>query len=265
LNVSEAVHQIYDAWGNRASIKTPDSRVNGDRYFKVGGYGITVSDDPEQPIKVSHLYNRWGASENPMPNMSFSEGEMRIPIEDLVDLILRRVPAEELAEGLWRDDGVRERFVECMANRYAGPVEDEDRRKLLTQIQVEIYAKAIDRAVERLNQAEDGNRSRTDYYRWKAVELGHYTGIYEYTLRQLEGDEERTKAFTERHIHPDRLAVYIKENRDPVVTESVGPQWHESRDYWRKRLEEFFPEPTDADDEQQLAPRPLYAEARTGE
>lgn len=250
--MNQHVQQIYDAWGNRASVKEPDSRVNGDRYFKVGGYGITVSDDPEQPIKVASLYNKWGAETNPMPNMSFSDGEMRIPIEDLVDLILRRVPAEELAEGLWRDDEVRERFVYCMANRYAGPVEDADRRKLLTEIQVEIYAKAIDRAIERLEKSEAAKRARDDYYRWKAVELGHYEGLYRRyyeTLNELWEAGRIEHATVQKrlalHSSPEQLAEYIKEHRDPVVTESVGPQWHESRDYWRKRLEEFFPEPPD--------------------
>jgi hypothetical protein len=244
--MSDVVQTIYDNWGNRASLKEPDLSPDGERVFKVGGYSITVPDDRDTPAKVSSLYNRWGRNENPMPNMSFSEGEMRIPIEDLVDLILRRVPADELAEGLWRDETVRDSFVECMANRYAGAVEDEDRRKLLTKIQVQIYAKAIDRAIERLNHAETGQRTHTDYYRWKDVELGHYRGLYDDAMRLIGDDDAKRQNFEARHMHPDKLSEYIKGERDPVVKESVGTQWHESRDYWRKRLEEFFPEPVEA-------------------
>jgi len=247
--MSEVVQQIYDNWGNRASLQSPDLLSDGERTFKVGGFSITVPDDRAVPAKVSHLYNRWGSRENPMPNMSFSEGEMRIPIEDLVDLILRRVPADELAEGLWRDETVRERFVYCMANRYASGVEDDDRRKLLTQIQVQIYAKAIDRAMERLNRSETGERSRTDYFRWKSVELGHYRGVYDAAIRLAGVDDEKRCDFEARHMHPDKLAEYVDSERDPVVKESVGTQWRESRDYWRKRLEEFFPEPNGAEEE----------------
>ncbi len=242
--MGDAVQTIYDSWGNRASLTEPDLAPDGERVFKVGGYSITVPDDRNVPAKVSRLYNRWGRSEDPIPNMSFSEGEMRIPIEDLVDLILRRVPAEELAEGLWRDETVRDRFVHCMANRYAGAIEDDDRRNLLTKIQVQIYAKAIDRAIERLNHAETGERSRTDYYRWRDIELGHYRGLYDTAIGMVGDDAEKRQQFEARHIHPDRLATYISGERDPVVKESVGAQWHESRDYWRARLEAFFPEPT---------------------
>lgn len=247
-----AVQQIYDAWGNRASLKAPDHANDGERYFKVGGYGITVPDDPEQPAKVVHLYNKWGASENPMPNMSFGDGEMRIPIEDLVDLILRRVPADELAEGLWRDDGVRERFVECMANRYAGSVEDADRRNLLNKIQVEIHAKAIDRAIERLEDAESALRAKSHRSRWEQAQLGHYTGLYErysdalYELLEAgKLDAEGVQRQLAMLTTPTALKAYVEESSDPVTRESAGEQWREARDYWRKRLEECFPEPSD--------------------
>lgn len=252
MSTDAAVKTIYDNWGNRASLKEADATFNGERVFKVGGYSITVPDDPEQPAKVASLYNRWGASENPMPNMSFSEGEMRIPVEDFADLILRRVPAEELAEGLWRDDSVRERFIYCMAHRYAGPVEDEDRRKLLNEIQVQIYAKAIDRAIERLERAEGDLRAKSSRSRWEQNHLGHYTGIYErysealYELREAgKLDDDGIQRRLSMLSTPDNLKKYLLEASDPVTRESVGAQWYEARDYWRKRLEEFFPEPTD--------------------
>jgi hypothetical protein len=248
--MSEAVQQIYDNWGNRASLKEPDMTANGERIYKIPGYSITVPDDHEQPAKVASLYNRWGASENPMPNLSFSEGEMRIPVEDFVDLILRRVPAEELAEGLWRDESVRERFVYCMANRYAGGVEDNDRRKLLNEIQVEIHAKAIDRAIERLNKLETNARCYTDRYRWHREELGHYKGLYERyknTLYEMrEGgllDDEQIATRLQYLTTPEQLKEYRDAEGDPVVRESVGKQWYESRDFWRHRLQEAFPEP----------------------
>lgn len=242
--MSDEVQAIYDNWGNRASLKEPDQTYGDCRIFKVGGYSITVPNDTAQPAKVASLYNRWGREENPMPNMSFSEGEMRIPVEDFADLILRRVPADELANGLMRDKTVREQFIEVMAHRYAGVMEDEDRRKFLLAVQQQVYAVAIDRAIERLNHHEAGERSRVDYYRWKGVELGHYSGIYRDALELIGDDEEKRQRFASMHIHPDRLAEYIKDNRDPAAVESTGPSWRESRDYWRKRLEEFFPEPS---------------------
>lgn len=246
----DEVQRLYDAWGNRASVKAPDAIVNGERCFKVGSYSITVPDDPTQPAKVAHIYNRWGASENPMPNMTFNDGEMRIPVEDFADLILRRVPADELAEGLWCNDEVRERFVECMISRYSGEIPDEDRRKVLDGLQKEIYAKAIDRAVERLNSAEEHARVYSHRRRWEGLQMGHYEGLYEkyrntlYEMREkgLIEDADVTRRLNQ-HSKPESIKAYFSELADPVAQESVGKHWQESRDYWRARLEEFFPEP----------------------
>lgn len=246
-----AVETIYDAWGNRASLLSPENTSNGERTFKVGGYSITVPNDPDAPAKVASLYNRWGSRENPMPNMSFSEGEMRIPIEDLVDLILRRVPAEELAEGLWRDETVRERFVYCMVNRYAGPVEDADRRKVLLGLQVEVHAKAVDRAIERLNEIESNLRAKTNRSRWEQAQLGHYSMVYTMYTRAItkleelsKSDADAVKSYTVLTT-PEGLKAYVDEGTDPVTRESAGAEWRESRDFWRRKLEESFPEPTE--------------------
>lgn len=245
--MDKVVETIYDNWGNRASVKEPDAIFNEERVFKVGGYSITVPNDPTAPAKVASLYNRWGQRENPMPNMSFSEGEMRIPIEDFVDLILRRVPAEELAEGLWRDDSVRDRFVHCMANRYLGQIEDADRRKLLDQIQVEIRAKAIDRAIERLNDIESNLRAKSNRSRWEEAQLGRYSGLHEKYVAVLYELEAAGKLDKDGILNrlayvttPDSLKKYVDEGTDPVTRESVGSQWQESRDFWRAKLEKAF-------------------------
>lgn len=243
------VQTLYDTWGNRASRKEPDCTVNGERVFKVGGYSLTVPDSHDEPAKVAHTYNRWGRDENPMPNISFSEGEMRIPVEDFVDLILRRVPAAELAEGLWQNDEVRDAFVECMIQRYRGPVEDADRRKVLSGLQVEIRAKSIDRAIERLNNVESDLRAKSHRSRWEQAQFGHYTSLYErhkvtlFEMREagLLSDEQISKRLS-LFTTPEDFKKWIDEKSDPVTRESVGPSWQESRDFWRKKLEAAFPE-----------------------
>ena len=244
------VTTIYDNWGNRASIKEPNFRLTDARVFNVGGYTVTVPDDVDEPAKVTHQYNKWGASENPMPNMSFSDGEMRIPVEDFADLILRRVPAVELAEGLWRDDDVREAFVECMVNRYRGAVDDADRRAVLLGLQQEIYAKSIDQAIERLNDKESHLRAYTNRSRWEGLQMGHYEGLYKAfkeTLFEMREkgllDDEQIDRRLKCYSAPESLKEYFSSLADPVASESVGKQWQESRDYWRVRLEAFFPDP----------------------
>lgn len=212
-------------------------------------FNITVWDDGE----VTAQRDRYASTspDKTFPNMSIVDGCINFPIEDLVSFILQRVTAEELAEGILADDEAREALVYKMAERYASPgFEDADRRKFLAKVQQQVHSASVDRAVERLNHHEQNARSRSDYYRWRAVELGHYTQIFErYTMALYElreagvlddaGVLERKKYLTT----PEQLEARIKENRDPIATESVGPQWHESRNYWREELKKFFPEP----------------------
>lgn len=209
-------------------------------------FQITVWDDGE--VTAQRRYYAKSDPQSTFPNMTVESGSINLPIDDLVEFLLARITPEELAEGIIGDDGARAALLEKLARRYNEPgFTDADRREFLTNVQQQVYAVAIDRAIERLNKDETGARSRDDYYRWKAVELGHYKGIYESALRHLEGDEGRTTAFTERHIHPDKLAEYIKSHRDPAAVESVGPSWYESRDFWRAELLKAFPEPANAE------------------
>lgn len=223
-------------------------------------FDITVWEDGEVTAK-----RKYYTSTDPgkhFPNMSVSDGAITLPIEDLVGFILERITPAELADGIMADDEAREALVEKMAERYASPeFTDADRRTFLTKVQRQIHAKSIDRAIERLNAKETGERSREDYYRWRAVELGHYTGLYErytealYELREAgKLDDAGVLRRKGQHTAPEQLSAYIKQNRDPVVSESIGPHWWESRDYWRTELLKFFPEPQDeAEADEQMA------------
>ncbi len=235
-----------------STLKIEHETVNNERkgtVHSLNEFNITVWEDGE--VTAQRKYYAKSDPQSTFPNMTVSEGSINLPIDDLVEFILARITPEELAEGLMQDDEARAALVYKMAERHSSPTFiDGDRREFLTKVQQQIYAEAIGRAVERLNKAEEGHRSRNDYYRWKAVEIGLYRNLYEkyetalYKLRESGVvDDEYVRQHKAIIIAPDKLFAEIKENRDPIVTESVGPQWHESRDYWRKRLEEFFPEP----------------------
>ncbi len=235
-----------------STLKVDHEIVNGERKGKVhslNDFDVTVWEDGE--VTARRKYYASGDPGKHFPNMSVSDGALTLPIEDLVGFILERISAEELAEGIMADDEARAALVYKMSEQYASPgFTDGDRREFLTKVQQQIHAVAIGRAVERLNKAEETHRSRDDYYRWRKVETGHYRGLYEafqtalYELREAgkldDGGVQRRLAL---HTAPDALDEYIEHHRDPIIKESVGPQWHESRDFWRKRLEECFPEP----------------------
>lgn len=236
-----------------STLKVDHEIVNGDRkgtVHSLNEFDVTVWEDGE--VTARRKYYASGDPRTHFPNMSVSDGAITLPIEDLVGFILARISAEELAEGIMADDEARAALVYKMSERYASPgFTDQDRRQFLTNVQEQTYAEAIGRAVERLNKSEEAHRSRDDYYRWRKVETGHYRGLYERyecalcDLRNaglLDADGERV--LKSGLTKPDDLDKWIEQHRDPVVTESVGPQWTESRDYWRKRLEEFFPTPS---------------------
>lgn len=235
-----------------STLKVDHQVINGERkgtVHSLNEFDITVWEDGE--VTARRKYYASSKPDNHFPNMSISDGAINLPIEDLVGFILARISAEELAEGIMDDDEARAALVYKMSERYSSPTfTDQDRQTFLTNIQQQIHAVAIGRAIERLNKMEEVLRAKDDYNRWRSVEIGHYRGLYEryeaalYELREAGRlDDEGVLARKSLVTTPDALASNIKEARDPVTTESAGPAWHESRDYWRKRLEEAFPEP----------------------
>ncbi|WP_160006898.1 hypothetical protein [Rhizobium sp. 18055] len=215
-------------------------------------FNITVWDDGEVTAQRKHY-----VSTDPgrhFPNMSVVDGAINFPIEDLVSFVLDRVTPEELADGIMADDEARAGLVYKMSERYASPgFEDADRREFLTKVQQAIHAKSVDRAIERLNTMESNARAFSDRDRWRGIELGHYKGLFDrytealYELREAgKLDDAGVQRRKGQHTSPDRLEEYIKENKDPVATESVGAQWYESRDFWRAELLKYFPEPVEA-------------------
>lgn len=236
-----------------STLKVEHEIVNNDRkgtVHSLNEFDITVWEDGE--VTARRKYYAKSDPQSAFPNMTVDGGSINLPIDDLVECILARITPEELAEGIISDDDARAALVHKLSERFNEPgFTDTDRRAFLTKVQQEVYAVAIGRAVERLNKAEEGHRARDDYYRWRKVEIGHYRSIYEYVvtlfgsvLKDDPSSEKRLEAFRAAHMAPDKLDEFIGDGRDPVVKESVGPQWHESRDYWRKRLEGYFPEPT---------------------
>lgn len=228
-----------------STLKVEHETVNNGRkgtVHSLNDFQITVWEDGE--VTAQRKYYAKSDPQSTFPNMTVTEGQINLPIDDLVEFILARISPEELAEGLMQDDDARAALVYKMAERYSSPTFiDGDRREFLTRVQQQVYAEAIQRAVERLNKAEEAHRSQADYYRWRKGEVNQYRQLYEFAARLVDRTDTFREEFAQCHMHPDKLLAFLEEHRDPSVIESVGPQWHESRDYWRKRLEEFFPEP----------------------
>lgn len=212
-------------------------------------FDITVWEDGE--VTARRKYYARSDPQSTFPNMTVDGGAITLPIDDLVEFLLARITPAELADGIIGDDEARAALLDKLAERYNEPgFTDADRREFLTKVQQQVYAVAIGHAVERLNNVETDLRAKSHRSRWEQAQLGHYSGLYERyreTLSELreagklddEGIQRRLSMLTT----PDSLKAYTDEISDPITRESVGAQWSESRDYWRKRLEECFPEP----------------------
>lgn len=258
--MSEVNEALLNIFGERASRTEPKSvtraRVlNEDgtdgpydgpitaRHYEMGSYRISVPTDVDQAALVAHRYHRYSGEKNMLPNLHFSsEGELIIPIEDLVHVILARADPEELAEALWRNDEVRERFQERMTACYAESFTEAERRRFLAQVQGVVHSAALDRVHQQLYKLEDEGRRTTSYERWKKAESILYRRLYEWTTA-LELTEEQRKQFEFNFTKPEYLDRDLQTRQDPLDLESVGPEWHASRDYWRARLAEVFPGP----------------------
>ncbi len=232
-----------------SSLKVDHEIVNNGRKGNVhslNDFDITVWEDGEVTARRKHYVPSDPGKH--FPNMSVGDGAITLPIEDLVGFILERISAAELAEGIMADDEARAALVYKMSERYSSPTfTDQDRRRFLANVQEQIYAKAVDQAIERLNRSEESHRSRADYYRWRKVEIGHYRTLHEryrltlYELREAGRiDDTALQSRLEQHTSPEKLDEWIEQHRDPIVKESAGPQWAESRDFWRKQLQEHF-------------------------
>jgi hypothetical protein len=220
----------------------------GKRY-SLNDFDITVWADGEVTAK-----RKYYATTDPhkhFPNMTVSEGAITFAIEDLTEAILARISPLELAEGLISDDETRQRMIECLAQRYASPgFNDTDRRKWLAEVKAQVHSVALDDAVRSLSALELAERSRSSDHRWRKAQAHIYRRLHEWIsgwLSKLSDDAQ--KDFHQLFMVPDKLDGVLQEQQDPAQLESVGPQWYESRDYWREKLEEHFPAPVIPEEE----------------
>lgn len=165
--------------------------------------------------------------------MSVSNGEIRLPIEDLLDIVLARVEPVEIAEALWADRDVRDRFVECLHNQYASDhVNDATRRQFLALVQEEVHSKSLSRAASAASSIEH-DRS-CNWYFWDQISQLN-TAFQSWAERA-------------RKVHPDiepfdPAAWPVMDPAHSPDFKIGGKTWEEAREHWRARLEQLFAHP----------------------
>lgn len=214
--------------------------IGGDKpaaVFDLGSYEITIAGEEPQ-VTYRHKYRR--ESTDPrctLPNMDIDDGEIRIPITDLVGEVLSRLEPADLARALWSEQSVRDEFTKAMTSRYMeGGVEDADRRKLLHGIQREVHSTKLDQladlmATQEYAARETAHRQRAQYlfsYWIKAVEET-LSSRYPEALEALRAGHGFGEVF-----------IQDPEQKDFSIG---GKHWNEARDYWRAEVLKQFPHP----------------------
>lgn len=222
-------------WNERPTKATVKYLIGGDkpeRVLAIGQYEIRIPADPEADVTYTVPSRVDSSPSSAFPNMEVRDGEMRIPLDDIVASILARVEPADIAIPLWADDDVREQFIEAMVTRYSEMnVGDADRRKVMDGVKEAIHSKALDLLASKM-AALEYDISKRCYLHQEIRNINDMLAHYDVT-RPPRGDEEG----------PQPLRIK-DENQVPEFKIS-GTSWNEAREFWRAEVLRQFPMPAD--------------------
>lgn len=236
-------------WNERPTKASVKHFIGGDKpatVYSIGKYEVTV---PGEEVEVTYgvPYHRNTDPRSTLPNMEISDGEIRIPVTDLVDEVLSRLDPVELARSLWQNDEVKDEFLYCLATRWSEQgIDDGDRRKFLTQIQEAVHSKAVDALASSAASLE-----------WKfSKEAHHYDEVRRIndTLRELDVKVMRSSLVDGEWVQTPTLLQF--DERDRSIKDETGKFlrgelevsgrcWEEARAYWRIEVARAFPAPVE--------------------
>lgn len=231
----------------KAELKHHIGGAREGRVYKIGQYEVTAYDDGDVTYRVPSLQPTEPG--RTFPNMEIRDGEMVIPISDLVGEALARLDPADLAKALWSNDDVRDAFIEEMGNRWNSHFTENDRRRILSEVQSAVHSKALDTLADAMMKMEY-EADRKAHYRSEIDQIntvlrelgttvqrdiwedGKRVGV-EDVLLQFQNLELPTKDKSGRHLTGD-LAI-------------GGKAWNEAREFWRAEALRHFPMPTDSE------------------
>lgn len=237
LNYQERPTRAEYKGTSRGGGSGPDLCYN----YDVGRYAISIDLEALSDRRGAHeeavtYRTRYGSEDvhAALPNVCVEDGELTLPLTDLVGLVLDRLPPAELARTLWDDADVRAEFVECLAHRYSETgVGDLERRQVLKRVREVIHSTALDRLAATMAKME--------------YEIDRAADLYHMAQRINDGIRDLVR----RGIITQQLADSIGQ-LDPHPRDDVlkigGKAWTEARAHWRQRVEQLFPGPNEETD-----------------
>lgn len=226
-------------WNDRESKVEPRNFIGGEKtgaVYNIGSYQVTVYGfTSENAPEVTYRNDRYQSADprQTFPNMEVRDGEIRLPVTDLVGEILTRLEPVELAQSLWDNAEVRAAFMDCLVTRWSeSGIGDDDRRKFILGVKEAIHSKALDGLREKIGSLEYAVSKRAFFY--------HEINTVNDRLRE-----------TELHLRgrfdaPDiELPRLRHEDNDPDF-KIGGKNWTDAREDWREKLIAMFPAPEGA-------------------
>ena len=203
--------------------KKPEKKYtteDGDVYQIGWRYQLTVHKDGSVSYRdTKEIYKEPRAV---LPNIEVEEGALKILLVDLVQLILERSPAPEIAKELWGESHeVRDAFMEAMVERYESGIGDSDRRKFLEAVKETVHSAAQDKL--------SGDMAKLEYYVSGRSFFYHSVHAINDRLRR------------DNVCYADGSLVQLPD-RDSDPDFRVGEKyWNEAREFWRKEILKRFP------------------------
>ena len=240
-------------WNGRPTKADIKHRIGGEKaatVYSIGKYLVTVPGEEELEVTFTVPSERGNPRES-FPNLQVADGELRLPVTDLVEVILARIAPVELAAALWQNDEVKEAFMDCLKTRYNEQgIDDADRRKFIAEVKEAIHDKALDVLAGKMASLEHEINRRSHGFQ-------EIHRINE-TLRQFDVKTKRFVGYGEKGGktgEPVYEEVPLQFNMLDRPTpdgkggwthgelEVAGKSWEEARAYWRKEISKRFPAP----------------------
>lgn len=206
-----------------------------DVYQVHGSYTTTEFRVPAgTEVRIGTARNRHarGDVRATFPSIEVRDSALVIPIVDVIDEIIARANPEELAEALWQDETVRERFIYCLSTRYnSSGIGDADRRKFLTAVQEATHSEAVDKLVSIIAPAEFDHARKFSFYEARE-QINRVLQEQNIEIRRPVQNDDGSWTTT---FVPLRF-----DNREPQIN---GAEWNEAREFWRSEVLKRFPAP----------------------
>lgn len=213
-------------WNERPARAEVAHSIGGDKpatVYRIGRYEITV---PEGGGDVTYrVPSHYGSDpRRVLPNMEIADGEIRIPITDLVGEVLTRLDPRELAGALWQNAEVRDAFMGCLARDWSDDaIGEADRRAFLVKVREAVHDAAVDRLFQKVAGLEHDASQR-----WRVWQV----------IRDA-NEALRVNGAT----WPSGRPLQLAEPGDEPAFKIGGASWNEAREHWRAELAKLFPGP----------------------